>query len=327
MMTDFGRTDDGRDVKMVSFGSDELRCTAIDLGCAIRSIEFCGKDVVLGYDDADSYLHNGGHFGGVIGRYANRIRGGNCPIGDRTFQLTRNRGGNHMHGGTDPYDKRIWHISSHDDSSVTFELDDDGTADGYPGRVHVTCRYEVRGSALIARYTAVSDEDTVCNIINHSYFNLGTSDTVTDHCVTIDADTYTPLDGESIPIGEISSVNGTDMDFREGRSLEGMDGYDCNWAVNGPSEAVRRAARVSCGSSDIVMEVYTNMPGIQFYTGNGIKEGTRGKGGAVYGKWSGLCLETQHFPDAPNHSNFPSAVLRAGETYEHITEYRFSRNE
>ena len=323
MIADFGRTDDGRDVRIVSFGSDSLRCTALDLGCALRSVEFHGKDIVLGYDDANSYLHNGGHFGGVIGRYANRMGDGRCPVGDRVFQLTRNRGGHHMHGGSDPYDKRIWHISSHDDSSVVFELDDDPT-DGYPGRMHVTCTYRVEGDSLTAEYTAVSDEDTVCNIINHSYFNLGTSKDVTDHHVILDSERYTPSDEDSIPTGEIVPVDGTDMDFRNGRSLKSMQGYDCNWEVRGRPGEMRRAGKVWCDSSDVAMEVYTNMPGIQFYTGNGIKEGTRGKNGAVYGKWSGLCMETQHFPDAPNHQNFPSALLKKGETYRHITEYRFS---
>ena len=324
MIADFGRTDDGRDVKIISFGSDSLRCTALDLGCSIRSIEYKGKDVALGYDDADSYLHNGGHFGGVIGRYANRIRDGRCPVGGRVFQLTKNRNGNHMHGGSDPYDKRIWHISSHDDSSVVFELDDKDSKDGYPGNMHITCTYRVIEDTLIAEYTAVSDEDTVCNIINHSYFNLGISKDITDHHVILDADRYTPLDNDSIPTGEIVPVEGTDMDFREGKSLRSMQGYDCNWEINGQPGKVRRAGRVWCDSSDIAMEVYTNMPGIQFYTGNGIKEGTKGKNGAIYGRWSGLCLETQNFPDAPNRENFPSAMLKKGDTYRHITEYRFS---
>lgn len=324
MIAAFGRTDDGRDVQMVSFGTDVLRCTAIDLGCAVRSLEINGKDVVLGYDDPDSYLRNGGHFGGVIGRYANRIRDGVCPIGKDMFHLTVNRDGNHMHGGLDPYDKRVWHISSHTDSSVVFELDDEDGSDGYPGNLHVTCEYRIEGSKLIATYTAVSDKDTVCNIINHSYFNLGTGRDVTDHEVTILADRYTPLGERSLPTGEIASVEGTDMDFRKGKPLAGMEGYDCNWEVSGEPGKVRRAASVTCSSSDIKMDVYTNMPGIQFYTGNGIKEGTKGKNGATYGKWSGLCLETQQFPDAPNHGNFPSAVLKKGEKYVHVTEYRFS---
>ncbi len=324
MISRFGRTDDGRDVQMVTFGSDTLTCTAIDLGCAIRSVVYNGKDVILGYDDPDSYLHNGGHFGGVIGRFANRINGGICPIGDEVYHLTVNRDGNHMHGGLDPYDKRIWHIASHDDSSVLFELSDGDGSDGYPGNMRITCEYSIEGSTLKAVYTAVSDRDTVCNIINHSYFNLGTGKDVTDHTVTLHAQRYTPLGERSIPTGEILPVEGTDMDFRTGRSLEGMAGYDCNWEIDGEPGNVRMAAEVTCGSSDIRLQVYTNMPGIQFYTGNGIKEGTKGKDGAVYGKWSGLCLETQDFPDAPNHENFPSAVLHKGGRYLHVTEYRFS---
>ncbi len=323
MISDFGRTDDGRDVQMVTFGSGTLRCTALDLGCAIRSVVYRGRDVVLGYDDPDSYLHNGGHFGGVVGRYANRIRDGVCPIGGEVYHLTVNRDGNHMHGGLDPYDKRIWHIVSHTDSSVLFELYDEDGSDGYPGNLHATCEYTVEGDTLRAVYTAVSDRDTVCNIINHSYFNLGTGKDITDHTVTLHAGRYTPLGDRSLPTGEILPVDGTDMDFREGRPLEGMKGYDCNWVVDGEPGSLRCAAEVSCSSSDIGMCVYTNKPGIQFYTGNGIREGTKGKDGAVYGRWSGLCLETQDFPDAPNHANFPPAELRRGQKYLHVTEYRF----
>ena len=325
MISDFGRTDDGRDVRMVTIGNGTLRCTVLDLGCSLRSLEFEGRDVLLGYDDADSYLHNGGHFGGVIGRYANRIKDGRCPIGDEVFQLSRNRDGNHMHGGHDAFDKRVWHISRYDDSSVVFELDDRDGSEGYPGNLHVTCGYRIEGNSLIARYTATSDRDTVCNIINHAYFNLGDSKDVTDHTVRLEADEYTPLGAGSVPTGAIESVEGTDMDFRNGKQLRGMSGYDCNWAVRGYDGSVRPAGSAWCDSTGIRLDVLTNMPGIQFYTGNGIKEGTKGKNGSVYGRWSGLCLETQHFPDAPNHQNFSSAVLHAGETYEHITEYRFSR--
>ena len=324
MISDFGRTDDGRDVKMITLRSDELECTVLDLGCSLRSLVFRGRDVLLGYDDADSYLHNGGHFGGVIGRYANRIKDGRCPIGDTVYQLTKNRDGNHMHGGFDAFDKRVWHISHCDDSSVTFDLEDRDGSEGYPGNMQATCEYKLDGSKLIARYTAVSDKDTVCNIINHAYFNLGDSRDVTDHAVLLEADEYTPLGEGSVPTGRIESVEGTDMDLRKGRSLKGMSGYDCNWAVRGYDGTLRPAASAWCDSSGVRMDVLTNMPGIQFYTGNGIKEGTKGKGGTVYGKWGGLCLETQHFPDAPNHPDFPSAVLRAGERYEHMTEYRFS---
>jgi aldose 1-epimerase len=325
MISDFGRTDDGRNVRMVTIGNGTLRCTVLDLGCSLRSLEFEGRDVLLGYDDADSYLHNGGHFGGVIGRYANRIKDGRCPIGDEVFQLSRNRDGNHMHGGNDAFDKRVWHISKHDDSSVIFGLEDRDGSEGYPGNLHITCEYRIEGNSLIARYTATSDRDTVCNIINHAYFNLGDSKDVTDHTVRLEADEYTPLGEGSIPTGAIESVEGTGMDLRKGKQLKGMSGYDCNWVVRGYDGSVRPAGSAWCDSTGIRLDVLTNMPGIQFYTGNGIKEGTKGKNGSVYGRWSGLCLETQHFPDAPNHPNFPSAVLHEGETYEHITEYRFSR--
>lgn len=330
MISDFGSTSDGRKVTMVTLTSGDLECTVIDLGCALRSVTLTDgrgkrRDVLLGYDDPESYLRNGGHFGGVIGRYANRIKGGICPIGDDTFRLTVNRGNNHMHGGNDPYDKRIWYIVSHTDEEVVFELDDADGSDGYPGNLHATCTYTLDGDTLRAEYTAVSDRDTVCNIINHSYFNLGDSSDICDHEVRLYADRYTPLDAESIPVGTLEPVEGTAMDLRDWRSLEDMEGYDCNWRVNGPSGSMRLAGSVRCASSGLQLDVSTNMPGIQFYTGNGIREGTRGKNGAVYGRWSGLCLETQHFPDAPNHPNFPSAVLRKGETYIHITDYAFSR--
>ena len=330
MISDFGTTEDGRKVSLITLRSKDTECTVIDLGCSLRSMtvpdrDGVMRDVLLGYDDPDSYLHNGGHFGGVIGRYANRIRGGRLPIGDDFYQLSLNRGGNHMHGGFNAFDKRIWHIAECSDSRVLFELSDKDGSEGYPGNLQVQCEYILSERKLTAVYTAVSDKDTACNIINHAYFNLGTGKDITDHTVTIDSDRYTELDGESLPTGRIVDVSGA-MDLRVPTSLRNMpqNGYDGNWAVRGYDGTLRHAGAVWCGSTGLRLDVSTNMPGIQFYTGNGIREGTAGKDGAVYGKWSGLCLETQHYPDAPNHPGFPSAVLRKGEVYRHVTEYGFS---
>ena len=330
MISDFGTTDDGRKVSLITLRSAGIECTAIDLGCSLRSLtvpdrDGVMRDVLLGYDDPDSYLHNGGHFGGVIGRYANRIRGGRLPIGDGVHQLSLNRGGNHMHGGFNAFDKRIWHIVEHTDDRVVFELDDPDGSEGYPGNLHVRCEYALSEGKLTAVYSAVSDEDTVCNVINHAYFNLGKSGDITDHTVELDSDMYTELDGDSLPTGVMKEVS-VDMDLRDPTPLADMPekGYDCNWAVRGYDGTLRHAASAWCDSTGIRLDVSTNMPGIQFYTGNGIKEGTAGKNGAVYGRRSGLCLETQHYPDAPNHPEFPSPLLRKGEVYRHVTEYRFS---
>lgn len=336
MISGFGRTCDGRDVKLVSLESEGISCTVLDLGCALRSIEVPDRngdavDVLLGYDDADSYLLNSSHFGGVVGRYANRIRGGVCPIDGVVHQLSRNRNGNHMHGGSNGFDKRVWRISEHSGDSVLFELDDPAGTEGYPGNLHATVRYTLSPGMLRAVYTAVSDEDTVCNMINHAYFNLGHSDTIEDHIVTVDAGMYTPLDGESIPTGEIVSVDGTPMDLRSPTrigdrirdpfpSIADVGGFDCNWVIgNG-----RGCATAFSLDTGIRLSISTDMPGLQFYTGNGIKPGTVGKNGSPYGRWSGFCFETQHFPDAPNVPSFPSSVLRKGDAYVHTTEYRFS---
>lgn len=206
MISGFGRTCDGRDVKLVSLESEGISCTVLDLGCALRSIEVPDRngdavDVLLGYDDADSYLLNSSHFGGVVGRYANRIRGGVCPIDGVVHQLSRNRNGNHMHGGSNGFDKRVWRISEHSGDSVLFELDDPAGTEGYPGNLHATVRYTLSPGMLRAVYTAVSDEDTVCNMINHAYFNLGHSDTIEDHIVTVDAGMYTPSTENPSPRG------------------------------------------------------------------------------------------------------------------------------
>ena len=330
MISSFGTTDDGREVKIVALESEGIRCTFLDLGCAIRSIEVRDRDgifrdVVLGYDDADSYLHNGGHFGGIIGRFANRIRGGICPIDGRIHQLSRNRGNNHMHGGYGAYDKKVWEIADVSENRVMFTILDDGVEDGYPGNIRITVEYILSPGRLLTVINAISDDDTVCNIINHSYFNLGLSADITDHIVSVDADSCTPLDEESIPTGEIRAVEGN-TDLRRPVRVGDVigDGIDGNWCLSDRVGDVRHACSAYSDDTGIRMDVSTNMPGMQFYTGNGIKPGTKGKNGAVYGKWSGLCFESQHFPNAPNEPVFPDAVLRKGCRYTHITEYAFS---
>lgn len=300
------------------------------------------EDVVLGYDKLEDYIKPGPYFGAIVGRYANRIEKGYFKLNGIEYKLARNNGENHLHGGLLGFDKVLWEANIINGEKEALELSytSKDMEEGYPGNLKVKVTYELtEDNALKLDYFAISDKDTVVNLTNHSYFNLSghSSGHILNHQVRINADYFTVGNENSIPTGEIKAVEGTPMDFTNFRTV-GEDissdyeqivfgnGYDHNWVINKNSDDLEKAAEVVDKNSGRVMEVYTTKPGVQFYTGNFLEDPvvSLGKGGVKYKKHSGLCLETQYYPNSINTKHFPSPVLKAGEEYKHTTIYKFS---
>ena len=293
------------------------------------------RDVVLGYDDVTGYEKGGGSFGAPVGRNANRIGGAVITIKDKTYELEKNDNGNNLHSGTNYYNKRIWNVGEKTDSKIEFVLHSPDGDQGYPGTLDMHVTYELtEDNELRLIYDAVPDQDTIINMTNHSYFNLDGHDSgnVLKELVTLDADYFTRADAQSIPTGELVDVTGTPMDFRMPRALgEAIDadyeavrlgkGYDHNWVLknNGKFDKVAQAVSEKSG---IVMEVWTDLPGMQMYTANFL-DNEHGKNGAVYGIRDAVCFETQYFPDAVHHENFASPICKKGMPYHTVTSYKF----
>ena len=293
------------------------------------------RDVVLGYDDVTGYEKGGASFGAPVGRNANRIGGAVITIQDKTYELEKNDNGNNLHSGTNYYNKRIWNVGEKTDSKIEFVLHSPDGDQGYPGTLDMHVTYELtEDNELRLIYDAVPDQDTIINMTNHSYFNLDGHDSgdVLKELVTLDADYFTRADAQSIPTGELVDVTGTPMDFRMPRALgEAIDadyeavqlgkGYDHNWVLknNGKFDKVAQAVSEKSG---IVMEVWTDLPGIQMYTANFL-DNEQGKNGAVYGVRDAVCFETQYFPDAVHHENFASPICKKGMPYHTVTSYKF----
>jgi len=297
-------------------------------------------DVVLGFDDAAGYESAANqHFGCTTGRYANRIRGGKFTLDGVDYQLSVNIGPNHLHGGPEHgLDKIVWDAEPLD-NGIRFTYSSPDGEEHFPGRLDLEVTYLLDDqNALRIEYTATTDKPTIVNLTNHSYFNLSGhgSASALDFEVWIDADRYTPTDEHSIPTGELANVANTPFDFRIPRRLGARigsltstpaGGYDHNFVLNssgGPDSdsTARKIATVVDPHSGRMMEVATDQPGVQLYTGNGL-HGQVGKGGKTYARQSAVCFETQHFPDSPNQPGFPSTVLRPGETYGHVCVYTF----
>ncbi|XP_011448802.3 galactose mutarotase isoform X2 [Magallana gigas] len=286
-------------------------------------------DICLGFDDMKGYATNGPYFGALIGRYANRIANGRFTIDGKTYQLDINNGPNALHGGKVGFDKRLWDSKVVGDVLELTYVSADGE-ENYPGEVKVTVRYQLtEDNELVIRYSATTSAKTVINLTNHAYFNLAGqgSGTIFDHNVTINADKYTPVDSTSIPMGDISDVQGTAWDLRTKtnigeviHSVPGGVGYDHNYCF-GKTGWQKYMARVEHPSSGRFLEMYSTEPGVQFYTSFYLNE--TGKGGAAYEKFGAFCLEAQHYPDSPNKPNFPTTLLAPSETYLQTTTYKF----
>jgi aldose 1-epimerase len=297
-------------------------------------------DVVLGFDKLDGYLHDHPYFGAIIGRYGNRIAAGRISLDGTIYQLTTNDDGNHLHGGLKGFDKAVWEATerqSEDGPALDLKYVSRDGEEGYPGTLTVAVTYKLTNeNELKIDYTATTDKTTVVNLTHHSYFNLrdaGVSN-ILEHELRIDADHFLPIDRSSIPTGEIRDVKGTPFDFTKSTPIGAKigwedlqliygNGYNHNWVLR-PSRSSRLAATVYESTSGRSMDVLTTEPGLQFFSGNLPDGKFDGKGGMSYRSRSGLCLEAQHFPDSPHHSEFPSTALRPGELYVQTTNYRFA---
>ena len=298
-------------------------------------------DVVLGYDKLEDYLKYKNYFGATIGRVANRIENSSFQINDIQYNLAKNEGENHLHGGIVGFDKVVWEEviqKEASNDSIEFSYHSIDGEEGYPGNLNVKVKYTVtEDNELKIEYFAISDKDTLVNLTNHSYFNLsgqGSGD-ILKHKIMINADKFTLNDKYSIPTGEVVDVNNTPMDFRvltyigenissDYEQIKFGSGYDHNWIINNNGEETAKAAEVYDEKSGRVMEVYTTKPGVQFYSANFLKGMEPGKRGTTYNKRGALCLETQYFPNSINNKNFPSSILKAKQIYKHKTIYKFS---
>ena len=338
----FGMMPDGREVKRFTLANDQgVEIKVINYGGIITDLSVpdrYGKigDVVLGHDKLDGYLHRSRYFGALIGRYGNRIRRGQFALNGFAYQLPINNGQNHLHGGPKGFDKVVWDADEIAGGLRLTYRSWDGE-EGYPGNLDATVIYSLTdANELRIEYFAATDQETIVNLTNHSYFNLAGEGTILDHELTIHADAFTPVDETLIPTGELRNVKGTPMDFtsasaigthidQENEQLRfAGGGYDHNFVLRSPDHDLRTVATVREPKTGRKMEVITTQPGLQFYSGNFLDGSIVGKGGRAYVKYSGCCLETQHFPDSPNHPNFPSTMLKPGEEYRHTTVYRFS---
>jgi aldose 1-epimerase len=339
-------TREGRPVTLYKLtNSHGVEVHAMNYGGIILSIRVPDRkgqfaDIVLGHDTMEGYIPNPPYIGAIVGRYANRIANGTFTLDGKTYTLPKNDGPNTLHGGTTrTFDKVVWEGEPlKGKTGVAFSyLSKDGE-EGFPGNLKVKVTYTLTdGNALIIDYEATTDKATPINVSQHSYFNLageGTGD-ILNHEVMINADRFTPVDKNLIPTGELRPVKDTPLDFTKPTKIGGRiddndeqlvlgHGYDHNFVINRKGAGLVLAARVSEPTSGRVLEVSTTQPGVQFYTGNFLDGTVTGKEGHVYKRRYGLCLETQHFPDSPNHPRFPTTILKPGERFHQTTVFKFS---
>jgi aldose 1-epimerase len=339
--SDFGKTHDGIPVELYTLtNKNGLVAKVINYGAILTELQVPDKngkmaDVVLGFADLPDYLDHSPFFGATAGRYANRIADAQFTLNGKTYHLFANNGPTSLHGGKKGFDKQIWKAEpkeTSDGPSVKFTyLSPDGE-ENYPGNLNTTCTYTLTNdNALKIEFTATTDKPTVLNLTNHTYWNLGgeSSGSILDEVLTINADRYTPVDQNLIPTGELKPVAGTPMDFRKpmpiGSRIDQVPGgYDHNYVLNSPGPKPGFAARLEDPKTGRVMEVLTTQPGVQLYTANHLDGKVAGIGGKPYEGNGAVCLETQHFPDSPNHPDFPTTVLNPGEKFDQVTIYKFS---
>jgi aldose 1-epimerase len=334
----FGQLSDGREVSIFNLRNDAgMEVDITNYGGIITAIRIPDRnkvpgDVVLGFETLEEYLGEHPYFGAIIGRSANRIANGRFTLEGKEYTLAVNNGPNHLHGGIRGFDKVLWTAATEkmlDSVSLKLGYESVHMEEGYPGNLLVEVDYTLNDSnELIISYRATTDRATIVNLTNHSYFNLNNCrGDILDHDLMIDADAITEFDEHSTPTGRILPLEGTCFDFRRAKKI-GMEigatppGYDINYVLNDDDGELRRIAAVYHEGTGRSMDVLTTQPGVQLYTSNYV-EGITGKEGVLYGKHSAVCLETQHFPDAPNQQSFPSTVLYPGEEYDQVTIYRF----
>lgn len=343
----FGVTPSGETIylyTLVNSSSTKVRIT--NYGAIVQSLFVADRnkkfaDIVLGFDSLEQYIKPNPYFGAIVGRYCNRLNKAKFTLDGITYQLSPNEGQNQLHGGFEGFNKRIWkaeEIKSKLGPALKLTYHSADLEEGYPGNLKVSVIYTLTNeNELRIDYKAVTDKPTILNLTNHSYFNLSGSfeNKILNETLWIDADKFTPANNESIPTGKLEEVANTPLDFRKpfiiGDRIDNdyvqlnyAKGYDQNWVLNNYNGSVHKAASVYDSASGRFMEIFTDQPGIQFYTGNFLDGTLKGKNGIPCGQRTALCLETQHFPDSPNHENFPSTVLRPDDVYTQTTIYRFS---
>lgn len=340
----FGKMSDGTAVEIFTLTDGPYEARITNYGGVVVSLKAPDRngksaDIVLGFDDLNGYVANFNSpsvafFGAIIGRYANRIAHGSFTLDGKKYSLPLNNGENTLHGGPHGFNNVVWKAKPIPNGVELTYLSKDGEA-GYPGNLSAVVRYTLLKGELKIEYSATTDKDTVVNLTNHSYFNLAGQGDILNHQLTLHASRFTPVDAGLIPTGELKSVEGTPFDFRKataiGARINADDeqlhrgrGYDHNWVLDSGGGKLAGAAELYDPASGRVLKVLTDQPGIQFYSGNFLDGSIKGKGGKPDELHAALCLETQHFPDSPNHADFPTTELNAGERYHTVTIYSFS---
>lgn len=343
---DFGVTPEGKEVVQYTLkNTNGITITIITYGGIITSLKTPNKDgvsedIVLGYNSLDDYIKSSPYFGAIIGRYGNRIAKGKFSLNGTTYTLATNDGQNHLHGGLKGFDKVVWSATeetAEHSASIKLSYTSKDMEEGYPGNLEVSVTYTLTSDNTLAiAYQATTDKTTVVNLTQHSYFNLSGdfSQPILDQELQINADTYIPVDETLIPTGKLEPVEGTPFDFRTMKAI-GKDiavandqlkkglGFDHCWVLNDQDKGMRYAAKAYDPKSGRVLEVTTDEPGIQFYSGNFLDGTLPSKNGGTYAQRSGFCLETQHYPDSPNQKDFPSTILEPGNVYNSKTTFKF----
>lgn len=332
-----------------TFEGTEVFMYTLDNGCGltaeitnyggiIKSLVYNGVDVVLGRDSLEEYLENTGYYGALIGRNSNRIKNSAFELNGKTYTLAKNDGENNLHGGLCGFDSKVWDCKECDgeEPSIILSLFSEDGEEGFPGNVNVKVTYTLtKENSIKIHYEATTDQDTIVNMTNHSYFNLNghNSGTIDNHTLTLDSDFFTPNNSDSVPNGTIVASAGTVFNSKnsikmgdvfnakDDEQIKIFRGYDHNFCLNG--RGFRKVAEFVGDKTGIKMETYTDLPGVQLYSGNGIEEGRVCKDGAVYGVHHAMCFETQAYPNATEFSHFPSTILKPGEKYDTTTEYKF----
>jgi len=339
--TDFGTLPDGRNVSLFTLDNgDNMTATITNYGGIITTLNVPDREgnignIILGFDNLEGYLEPNPYFGCLVGRYANRIAKGAFEIDGTAYQINLNDGQNTLHGGNEGFNKKLWNaeiIDREEHQALKLSYHSADGEEGYPGNMDVTVIYEWLGDQLSISYEATCDKPTPVNLTNHAYFNLAGEGTILDHELTLNAEAYTPVDETLIPTGEIVKVEGTAFDFREPhttgeRIADVPGGYDHNFVLSKSEPGkMEKAAKLKDPKTGRVVEVFTEEPGIQFYSGNFL-DGTITSRDWNYIQHTALCLETQHFPDSPNQASFPNTILRPGETFTSRTLIGFSSEE
>ncbi|MCR9229068.1 MAG: galactose mutarotase [Flavobacteriaceae bacterium] len=328
------RNADGMEVDIITYGGIISRCTSRD-----RKGKY--HNIVLNFDNLDSYLQGNAFLGALIGRFGNRIAKGKFTLDNIDYQVSRNEGKNHLHGGEKGFDKVVWNAATRirmDCASLVLTYTSDHLEEGYPGKLDIAVTYTLSDdNELSVQYEAISDRPTIINPTQHSYFNLSGDFTkeILDHELLLNADSYLPVDSDMIPLGGTRSVAGTPFDFRKtkviGESIFKKDeqlnigkGFDHCWVLNSNGESMKLAASLYHWRTGRLLEVFTTAPAVQFYSGNVLSGYCSHKKKTIYEKRQGLCLETQHYPDSPNQPDFPSVRLDPGDNYSSRTVFKFS---